>query len=53
MIIDKKNNEYHKRKLQPLIYNHQHGVWTGMSRATAKKNLYKVYYSASKKPTIK
>jgi len=36
---DKITNAYLKNKLQPLIYNHQHGARSGMSTATAKMNL--------------
>ena len=39
MITDKITNEYLKKKLQPLIYDHQHGVRCGMSTVTAKMNL--------------
>ena len=39
MVTDKITNAYLKIKLQPLIYNHQHGARTGMSTATAKMNL--------------
>ena len=39
MVVDKITNDYLKNKLQPLIYNHQHGARSGMSTATAKMNL--------------
>ena len=39
MVVDKITNAYLKNKLQPLIYNHQHGARSGMSTATAKMNL--------------
>ena len=39
MITDKITNEYLKKKLQPLIYDHQHGARCIMSTATAKMNL--------------
>ena len=39
MVIDKLTNTYLKQKLQPLIYNLQHGAGSEMSTATAKMNL--------------
>ena len=39
MLTDKITNQYLKQKLQPLIYDHQHGARCGMSTATAKMNL--------------